>query len=216
LADRRYRYLVGTFFIVQAANSLVAGLLVLYVTYIVEAPELVGLFLGVLMLSSAVFLPLWIYISKRYSKKTSWMTAIILCTLALALVPLIGRGDIVGALIISIIVGSTFGSDAIMPTSMLADLVYEKEQEGSRPLAGLYLAVKNSVSKLSFVVPMGLAFPVLGYIGFEKSGADDPNAKATFFLFYTGLPMLLRLLALYVLKIGPDFRVEAKPIEAVG
>ena len=207
LADRRYRYLVGSFLIVQTANALIAGLMVLYVTHIVGAPALVGLFLAILLLSSAIFLPFWIYLSKRYSKKTAWMAAIILCSVALALVPIIGRGDVTGAIIVSIIIGSTFGSDAVMPTSMLADIVYEKEREGKSPLAGLYLAIKNSVSKLSFVVPMGLAFPVLGYIGFEKNGADAPGAMITFLFFYSALPILLRLIALYVLKSGPDFIV---------
>ncbi len=210
LSDRRYRYLLGSFLIVQTSNSLVSGLMVLYVIHIVGAAELVGLFLGILLLSSAAFLPLWIYISKRYSKKTSWMAAILTCTIALALIPLVGRGDVTAAIIISIIVGSTFGSDAIMPTSMLADIVYEKEQEGKNRLGGLYLAVKNSVSKLSFITPMGLAFPVLGYIGFEKTGAAGPNAILTFFFFYSALPILLRLIALYVLKTGPDFIVEQK------
>ena len=210
LADRRYRYLLGSFLIVQTANSLVAGLMVLYVVHIVQAADLVGLFLGILLLSSAAFLPFWIYLSKRYSKKISWMAASLLCSIALALVPVVGPGDVTGAIIVSIIVGSCFGADATMPTSMLADIVYEKEREGNNRLGGLYLAVKNSVSKLSFIVPMGLAFPVLGYIGFEKTGATGPNAALTFFFFYSALPILLRLSALYVLKIGPDFVVEQK------
>lgn len=210
LADRRYRYLLGSFLIVQTANSLVAALMVLYVVHIVQAAELVGLFLGILLLSSAAFLPFWIYLSKRYSKKTSWMAASLLCSIALALVPVVGPGDVTGAIIVSIIVGSSFGADATMPTSMLADIVYEKEREGNNRLGGLYLAVKNSVSKLSFIVPMGLAFPVLGYIGFEETGAAGPNATLTFFFFYSALPILLRLLALYVLKIGPDFGLEQK------
>ncbi|NRD90288.1 hypothetical protein C8024_13685 [Sphingopyxis sp. BSNA05] len=175
LSDRRYRYLLGSFLIVQTANSLVAGLMVLYVIHIVGATELVGLFLGILLFSSAAFLPLWIYLSKRYSKRTSWMTAILLCATALALVPFVGRGDVTAAIIVSLIIGSTFGADAIMPTSMLADIVYEKERDGNNRLGGLYLAVKNSVSKLSFIVPMGLAFPVLGYIGFEKPGPTVPT-----------------------------------------
>lgn len=208
LSDRRYRYLIGAFLIVQTANSFVAGLMVLYVTHIVGAPELIGLFLGLLLLSSALFLPLWIYISKRYSKKTAWMTAIIGCCLALLFIPVIGRGDVIGAIILSVIIGSTFGSDAIMPTSMLADIVYEKEQEGNNRLGGLFLAVKNSVSKLSFVAPMGLAFPVLGAISFEKTGGQGANGFLIFMVFYVGLPIVLRLLALYVLSKGPSFALD--------
>lgn len=207
LQSRRYRFLIGAFLIVQTANSFVAGLTVLYVTYIIQAPALVGMFLGILLLSSALFLPVWVMLSKRHSKKSAWMSAIITCICVLALTPLLGEDDVIGAAIFCFIIGGAFGADAIMPTSMLADIVYEQEQGGNNRLGGLYLAVKNSVSKLSFVAPMGLAFPVLGYIQFENTGASDPSAKWIFLTFYAALPILLRLAALYILNKGPDFRV---------
>lgn len=205
LKRRRYRYLIGTFLIIQTANSFVAGLTVLHVTYIIGAPDLVGMFLGILLLSSALFLPLWVILSKRYDKKKSWMVSIVTCILVLALTPLLGENDVLGAAIFCFIIGGAFGCDAIMPTSMLADIVYEQEQGGESRLGGLYLAVKNSVSKLSFVAPMGLAFPVLGYIQFEKLGVSEPGSKMIFLTFYAALPILLRLAALYVLTKAPDF-----------
>jgi hypothetical protein len=60
------------------------------------------------------------------------------------------------------VVGATFGCDAMMPTSILADISGENEAAGGARQSGLFLAVKNAASKLSFVAPMGIAFPVLG------------------------------------------------------
>ena len=64
--NKPYRYLIGTFFIVQTANALTAGLTVLFVTHVIKAPELIGMFLGLMFLSTALCLPIWIYLSKQY------------------------------------------------------------------------------------------------------------------------------------------------------
>ena len=55
---------------------------------------------------------------------------------------------------------------------------------------------------------MGLAFPVLGYIGFESTGADGPYAAFVFLFFYSLLPIMLRLLAFVILKTGPSFIID--------
>lgn len=209
LKSRSYRYLIGSFLIIQTANAFVAGLTVLYITFIIGTPELIGMFLGILLLSSALFLPLWVWLSKRHSKKRAWLTSIIICICVLSLFPFLGEGDVIGAAVICFIIGGAFGCDAIMPTSMLADIVYEQEQGGDNRLGGLYLAVKNAVSKLSFVAPMGLAFPVLDYIEFESTGANEPSSKIVFLVFYVALPIMLRIFALYVLHKSPDFSSDS-------
>ena len=86
---------------------------------------------------------------------------------------------------------------------MLADIVYTEETAGNTRLAALYLAIKNSASKLTFIAPMGLAFPVLDYFDFT-SGSEN-SAKTLFMLivFYALLPIALRLSALILVRKMP-------------
>ncbi len=202
-ASRPYRYLTASFLIVQTANSLTAGLTLLFVTHVIGAPDLIGLFMGLLFLATALFLPLWIWLSRRNGKKATWSVSILLCGVALAATFLLGPGDIIAFAAVCVLVGAAFGCDAIMPTSMLADIVYEGETEGRNRLAGLFLAFKNSASKLTFVVPMGLAFPALDLVGFDKTGSNGSEQLTTLVVFFAGLPILLRLIALSVLKAAP-------------
>lgn len=197
-ASRPYRFMIAAFFIVQTANALAAGLTVLFVTNIIKAPQLIGLFLGVLLISSALFLPIWILISKRWSKKTAWASAIIICMLVLATAPLLGEGDIIPAMIFFAIIGAAFGCDAIMPTSMLADIVFKDEVDGKGRFAGSYLAIKNSISKLTFIAPMGLAFPILELIGFQSGTENTAHSLSLLVFFYAILPILLRVAALFI------------------
>ena len=200
MASRAYRTLIMSFLIVQCANALTAGLSVLFITHVIGAPELVGAFMGLLLLSSAVFLPVWVVISKRTSKHGAWQAAIFVCCLLLATTPFLGTGDIVPMFVLSAIIGAAFGADAIMPTSMLADIVYENERDGNSRLAGIFLAVKNAVSKLAFVVPMGLAFPVLDWIDFNETGANDGSRLMVLTFFYALLPIAVRLVALWLVR----------------
>lgn len=192
--QRPYKALLRSFLIVQSANSLTAGLTVLFVSHIIGTPDLVGLFMGLVLLSSALFLPLWVWISKRWSKKKAWSSSIILCAITLAFAPFFNEGDVITFAIFCIIIGGTFGCDAIMPTSMLADIVYMTEKSGKGRLAALFLAIKNSASKLTFIVPMGLAFPAIEYAGFMPEGENTPKALFTLIFFYAFLPIFLRII----------------------
>ncbi len=203
-----FRYLLGSFFIIQAANALTAGLMVLYVTHVIGSPELVGAFLGLLFSSTALFLPLWVILSKKFNKKTSWMTSIIFCSLGLIFAIFLGEGNVIGFVIFSVILGASFGCDAIMPTSMLADVVSETENDGQNRYGATYLAIKNAVSKLTFVVPMGLAFPVLDLIGFEEKGQNGASQIFTLVFFFAILPIILRIIAFFVVKVAPTANAE--------
>ncbi len=195
--SRAYKNLISGFLIVQSANALTAGLSVLYITHVIKAPELIGAFMGLLLLSSALFLPVWVSLSKRTSKLKAWQAAILTCCVLLAFAPFLGVGDVTFMFILSATIGAAFGADAIMPTSMLADIVYADEKDGKNRLAGLYLAVKNSVSKLAFVVPMGLAFPMLDVVQFNEQGDNGNTQIMTLIFFYALLPIGLRLLVFW-------------------
>ena len=195
-SHRIYRHMILAFFIIQIANALLAALTVLFVTNVLDMAELTGLFLGVLLLSSALCLPFWILISKRRSKKFAWICSILLAILVLSLAPFLAQGGFLAVIVFSILIGSSFGCDAIMPTSMLADIVHKDEIDGNGRPAALYLAMKNALSKLTFIAPMGLAFPLLERAGLVSGAENSASAIAVLLFFYAALPILLRLLAL--------------------
>ncbi|MDN3646370.1 MFS transporter [Pontixanthobacter aestiaquae] len=205
LAERRYKYLLGPFFIIQTANALFSGLAVLYITFIVKAPGLVGLFIGLLFLSTALFLPLWLAVARRVGKAKCWQAGIMISMVALLAMPLFGEGDVVAICILFAVIGGTFGCDAVMPTSMLADIASDHESETGDRLSGVYLSVKNAVSKCAFAAPMGLAFPVLGYLEFETSETHDPVTLLAFMGFFALIPVALKCVAILIMRRGPDF-----------
>ncbi len=200
LRHRAYRQLIWVFFIVQSANALTAGLIVLFTTHVIGRPDLIGLFFLVLFASTALFLPLWIWLSKRRSKRFSWAASIGLGCGALGFACLLQTGNVAGMLILCLTLGAVFGADAMMPTSMLADIVAGSEEAGQPGRAATLLALKNAVSKLTFVIPMALAFPVLDLVGLEGASGPAPLAVPALIGFFAALPIALRLWALSLLR----------------
>ena len=113
------------------------------------------------------------------------------------------RGDVMPLAIICVIIGGSFGCDAIMPTSMLADIVSTEEAASNTRLAAFYLAIKNSVSKLTFIAPMGFAFPILELTGFTSGSDNAPKTLFMLILFYALIPIALRLSALILIRGMP-------------
>lgn len=211
---RRFRALLTSFALVQTGNAFFSGLAVLYITFILAAPALVGLLIGLLFLATAALLPFWQLLAGRIGKAGAWKVGIVASCAAFALLPLFGPGDTVAIAILFFAVGSTFGADAVMPTSMLADIAYADEVEENRRQSGLYLAIKNAASKLAFVVPLAVAFPILDLIGFEERAADGGDARSIFLLFFAGLPIVFKLAALAALNRSASFgrpRAEGLP-----
>ncbi len=194
------RRLIGTFAVVQMANAFFTGLAVLFITQVLQAEAMVGGLIALMFLATALFLPLWQALAKRFGKLSAWRVAIITSCVALAILPLAAQGNVVLAGVVFFIIGGTFGGDAILPTSMLADLAHQQEVSGQRRQAGLFLAVKNAASKLSFVAPMAIAFPILGWIGFEQSSSRPEYSVWVFICLFALVPILLKLLALSLLR----------------
>ena len=112
---------------------------------------------------------------------------------------MLAQGNLVGLMVFALALGAAFGCDAIMPTSILADLVSEGDAQDNSRRAATFLAVKNAVSKLTFVLPMGLAFPVLDLVGFNEEGANEASQLATLVFFFAWLPAMIRILAFVLL-----------------
>ena len=147
-------------------------------------------------------------------KRFSWGVSVLFASLVLAGALFLGTGQIGAIAGFSIALGAVFGADAVMPTSMLADIVAEDARAAGTRRAASFLALKNAVSKLTFVVPMGLAFPVLDLVGFDKAGANDAAALGWLGFFFAGLPLVLRLAAFVVIQRLPEASPLAEPVSA--
>jgi GPH family glycoside/pentoside/hexuronide:cation symporter len=198
-ADQRYRNLMGAFFLTQTGSALIFGLTALFILNHFGNGVLTGLFIILILVSTAITLPVWLWASKRIGKAKCWKVALIGGAATLWLVPFLEPGNSLHYGVFCVLVGSALGADAVFPTSVLADISDDMTTQESGN-AAMMLGYKNALSKLGFVAPMGLAFPILGALGFDDVVAVEDSRRWALIFFYALLPALLRCGAFLIVK----------------
>jgi Na+/melibiose symporter-like transporter len=114
---------------------------------------------------------------------------------AFAFVPLLGPGAVIPFALISLASGIGLGADLALPPAMQADVVDLDELESGEQRAGLYFAAWTMAQKAGQALAVGIAFPLLGWAGFQAQGPNTPAALAALVALYCGAPITLKLTA---------------------
>lgn len=213
--NQNTRRIIGVFFLIMLSRSLSGSLALLYLTYILLAPDLIG---PVWILSGLGLLcgvPVWYYFSKKFGKVRIWRWGILgsIC-LGLPLLTL-GEGDATIMMVLAFGFGITGASETMMPISLLADHIADEKTNDKTVHPGALAALKNATSKLSIIAPMAIAFPILGAIGLSRdtvqieslSNALTPFQSAILIAFYVGGPLFFRSVAFIIMpRLWPELK----------
>ena len=203
-----YKRLLLAFGLAQAGSATSVGLTALLVTKQIGATELTGGFIGVLLIFTAIALPFWFYLSKRYGKAESWQLGLLLGSALMMSSFLFTGGNLWLFGLFCALFGFVVAGDVILPTTLLADIVSDEPSEPGHNQAGAMLGFKNAVSKLGFVVPMLIAFPILGALGVEDAETLSGVQAFALLALYGGVPAVLRLGAWWTLRSTPSIHAS--------
>ena len=191
------RALFGAFFLNSFANAIPATLFLFYVEFIIKAKDKAGLLLLLYFVSGLVALAFWSKLANKISKKRAWSLSIINAIFFFSFVPLLGEGDFILFLFITIFSGMSLGADMALPASMQAD-VAQNSQDAPRKMGGTLFGFFAMLVKLSLAFGVGVSFAILGLFDFDASLPNEDSLIALIFL-YGVLPVLLKIAALFVL-----------------
>ncbi|MGK0256470.1 MAG: GPH family glycoside/pentoside/hexuronide:cation symporter [Arcobacteraceae bacterium] len=185
------------FFLNNFANALPATLFLFYVSLVIKSEELSGLLLLLYFGSGVLALPLWVYLSKKISKKTAWLLSMCSASFFFSFVLFLGEGDIVYFALITIFSGMSLGADIALPASIQADIAQKATQKHGK-FSGTLFGFFAMLTKLSLAFGVGVSFSILGLFNFTP---DNPSATSLFVLtlLYGILPVILKLSAIFVL-----------------
>lgn len=187
--NQPFRTLIGAYFVNALANTLPATLFLLFVSRTLQADERsAGLCLLIYFAAALIGIPLWLALAKRLGKHRSWQWALGLNCLFFFPALWLGPGDIWLFTIICVLTGLCLGADLVLPSAMQADVVDADTATGGENRAGLYTALWTMATKLAGAATVGLALPLLDF-----SGNDILP------WLYAGLPVALKLLAIFLL-----------------
>lgn len=202
-ANGPFRTLVGAFFLNSLANGLPATLFLLFAEQRLEAGAATGWLLLVYFLSGIAAAPLWLALSYRIGKHRAWIGSILWACIVFAFVPLLGPGDVGWFFLICALSGASLGADLALPAAMQADVVDLDRTLSGRARTGFFFAVWSMATKLSLALAVGIAFPVLGAVGFDPAGGNEAVALWTLALLYGLVPIPIKLVAAWLVARFP-------------
>ena len=91
--------------------------------------------------------------------------------------------------------GASLGADLALPASMQADVIDLDRVLSGRRRTAFFFALWSMAGKLALAVAVGIAFPVLGALGFAAAGPNPAGALLGLTLLYALLPVLFKLAA---------------------
>ena len=160
-----------------------AGVL-LVIQFLLELPT--SIFLRLVFVQFAVGLaatPLIIWLANRWGKhKTLGLTAL-LVSLSLPLLALIPIRDTFSTIIVFAVLGLTISPIWILPTSLVADAVDLGRVKGGGDQSGVYMAIYNLSMKLALAVSVGIALPLMQWLGFDPESGAGVDALSAITLF---------------------------------
>ena len=206
--NRLFLRVLTAWFLNGIANGLPAVCLPLFMTHILAASDKdQAVLLFIYFLFAVIGIPIWVMLSKVYSKHSVWCLSMALACFIFLTVPFLSEGDIYAFGVICVITGFTLGSDITLPPAIQADCAdwdcfkFQKERTGT------LFAYWSMATKLALGLAVGIAFPVLSWVGLDDQTQNATNESKTMLLvIYAIVPIVFKIVAIALMRnfpIGP-------------
>ena len=117
---------------------------------------------------------------------------------AFAWVPLLPEGALWPFIGISVVTGMALGADLALPPAIQADLAGWDRQRDGTDRAGLFFALSTMSAKLSAALAVGVAFPLLAFLGFDPQVGGSAGSLSVA-VIYAWVPCVFKVTAVILM-----------------
>ena len=156
--------------------------------------------------------PFWTIISKKYGKKEVWSLSLFMSAMFFLLVFFLEDGIFLFFIIISCITGFCLGEDLIIPPSIQADITDWHRSKFGEDISGVLFSIITFLNKFAFAVVSIFVFGIMGVLDFDTDGEINTNVRLFIIISYALAPILLKLLAAYLLV---NFKLKENELQKI-
>jgi GPH family glycoside/pentoside/hexuronide:cation symporter len=182
-------FLAG-YLLLYTAVSVFDATLVFFFTFVLKQPNFLH-FILIQYLCSLLFMPLAVRFGNAYGKHVSicvFAAGYSAALLAFALMPAGARALTVAVVMLK---GASIPFYRVMPSSIMGDLADYNELKSGLSLTGVYMSLLQVVIKVAMATGIGIALPLLGYLGFNVAAGDSDASHRALVTVSCFLPLLL-------------------------
>ena len=171
-----FRYATILYMLNWITFDLVGLSLPFFLTYWVARGNLLEKALGLpiestvfalLLITSLVMLPFWIWLSHRLSKRSAYILGMGFWAVVQLLIFSIQPGQVNYVLVLAVMAGVSVSSAHVLPDAMFPDVIEWDELRTGRRQEGIYYGVMNFVRKTTGALAIFVALQVLGWFGYQ-------------------------------------------------
>jgi len=179
-----FRYATILYMLNWITFDLVGLSLPFFLTYWVARGNLLEKALGLpiestvfalLLITSLVMLPFWIWLSHRLSKRSAYIFGMGFWAVVQLLIFSIQQGQINYVLVLAVMAGVSVSSAHVLPDAMFPDVIEWDELRTGRRQEGIYYGVMNFVRKTTGALAIFVALQVLGWFGYQAPPAGTTS-----------------------------------------
>ena len=194
--SRPFRKFYLIYFISILASSIPAVLVIFFIRDVLQLESFFPIFMLLYFLSGALSIPVWRMLAGRFGVMKVWCFSMALAIVAFISAWTLGSGDLWPYAIICITSGLAFGSDVVMPPSILALLVGAQKKQFAAVQLYSYLAF---LGKIALALATLAVFVLLDVFGFIPAQENSTAAIQSVSFLYSIIPCGLKLVAVALL-----------------
>jgi len=199
-----FRFAVGIHMFNWSAVDMVAVSFPYFLLYWVEKGDLlatirvVGLdlapesaFFGILMSVCILFIPFWLWMAKRYDKRTAYRIGMMIWVVVALMMYTIQPGQTNYLLIIAALAGIGVSAAYTLPDSIFADVIEWDELRTGRRQEGIFYGIRTLIRKLTGALVIFITLQALGWSGY----VSPPDGVVQFTQSESALQMIRLLVS---------------------
>ena len=200
--NRPFLILLVAYTVSAIGNNLPATLILFYVEYVLQS-RLADFFLMLYFVTGILFLPAWIFLSRRTGKKAAWLASMAVNTGAFVGVFFLGPGDEVIYGILVFLSGIGLGATLAIPSAIQADVIdYDELLTGERR-EGEYIGLWSISKKFAAAIGVGAGLSILGMAGYTPNTAQPAEVLTTLRVLYALVPSICNMAAIVIALAYP-------------
>lgn len=200
LRNARFRWLFAVFMLNGIAAAIPATLFLFFANDRLGLPQYAGLFLVLYFIAAALSMPLWVALAKRHGEQRAWLISMLLSIAVFVWAYFLGSGAITGFALICVFSGFSLGADLALPPALLAAVIGEAGDMGTRE--GAYFGIWSWATKMNLALAAGISLPLLELLGYLP-GTTEVQGLHALAIGYALLPCLLKSIAALLLWRAP-------------
>jgi GPH family glycoside/pentoside/hexuronide:cation symporter len=209
-----FMLLFAGFMLMSLGTGWGSATFMLFAVYVIEAEGQTQAILLGYFGANLISLPIWVMIASKIGKKTTWIIGGVMFVIVTPTFLLLEAGNLWGFLTCLAFYGIASGNFGALSMSMKADVIEVASRRSGENIAGSYIAIWSLGQKLVTAMALGLALPLLQYLGFDPSRDNGPQEIQALAYVYVIPPWIFYACAVLVIWRYPISSVRLRKIRA--